>query len=457
MAMRLIQKLIEHARLRPHETALISVQTGATWTWAQLNNASATLAYNLSRDLPPQSVVLISSHNSPEFAAAFLGVLRAGLKVFPLPPTLTEPERMQYSQACNARRTLSMESVSQLQHSPAPAGHRDIDGASLLLLSSGTTGRPRIVSRSAKSIDAVSKTMCKVVGFDHRDQVLAIVPLCHSYGLEHGLLAPIFSGAQTHISDGFDLSVIQAELRRGITILPGVPFMFESLARSPQVEKNTIRRAYSAGGILPLPVAKSFAENFGVSIGQIYGTTEVGSVTFSDPAAPWFNPASVGRPFEGAQIRIDTETTEVAIRAPSMLESYADRQSTESSVTPDGFFLTGDMGSLDPHGNLVLSGRLKLLIEIGGLKVNPLEVESVLSNHPLVEHCVVVPMRLSGTVTRLKALVMSRSGHAAPPAGELRQFVKERLASYKVPRVFEFRDQLPRSATGKILRHLIQG
>jgi acyl-CoA synthetase (AMP-forming)/AMP-acid ligase II len=149
------------------------------------------------------------------------------------------------------------------------------------------------------------------------------------------------------------------------------------------------------------------------------------------------------------------EQGHVAVSAASMLRGYLGDE--QSPATIDGYFPTGDLGRLDQHGNLTITGRIKLLIDVGGLKVNPLEVEQVLAEHPGVATCVVVPVRVSETVSRLKAIVTSRPGAPEPlePA-TLRAFARSRLAGYKVPRVFEVRDRLPTSATGKILRHLVE-
>jgi len=172
----------------------------------------------------------------------------------------------------------------------------------------------------------------------------------------------------------------------------------------------------------------------------------VGSVTFNDPHHPDFDPRSVGRAMNGVSIRIldrddprgamhDTGEADglVAIAAPSMLKGYVDG---EAVPLIDGHFLTGDMGRVSNSGALTISGRLRLLIDIGGRKVNPLEVEAVLSQHPDIGACVVVPMRLSDTVQRLKAVVTRARAGVDISIPELRRFAQERLSRYKVPRVF---------------------
>jgi acyl-CoA synthetase (AMP-forming)/AMP-acid ligase II len=365
---------------------------------------------------------------------------------------------------------------------PADAPGRPHETGGLLLLSSGTTGRPKIVSRDARSLDAVSGAMAGAIGFAESDHVLACVPLCHSYGLEHGLLAPTWAGSCVHLARGFDPRVASRELAESaISIFPGVPFMFEMLAEHGERNGSgrgalsfpALRRAYSAGGPLPTAVADAFRGRFGVTVAQLYGATEIGSVTFADPDLPGFDPASVGRPMGGVDVRIvppDSRRPDardlarplppgqeghVAVAAASMLDGYLGEA---AAPTVDGYFLTGDLGRLDASGNLTITGRLKLLINVGGLKVNPLEVEEVIAQHPGVAACVVVPVRVSETVSRLKAVVVAAGpeSDAGPvTADSLRQFARARLAGYKVPRAFEVRDHLPQSPTGKVLRHLV--
>jgi acyl-CoA synthetase (AMP-forming)/AMP-acid ligase II len=353
---------------------------------------------------------------------------------------------------------------------PVPA-RRDPRHSGLLLQSSGTTGAPKIVLRSAASLDAVAEAMVEGIGFGPRDHVLLPIPLCHSYGIEHGLLAPVWAGSCVHLTRGFDLRLVLSELTEGsITIFPGVPFMYETLARTGEPRTlPALRRAYSAGGPLPTGMFDAFRARFGVSVSQLYGATEIGSVMFNDPDGPApFDPASVGRAMRGVDVRVlDVDDPcpdrplppgaegQVAVRADSMMSGYL-RDDAQKTPLLGGFFLTGDLGRLDDNGRLTLTGRIKLLIDVGGLKVNPLEVEAVLAQHPDVAACVVLPVRVSETVCRLKAVVQPRDPDGAgPTAGSLRQFARARLTPYKVPRVFEVRKDLPRSPTGKILRHLV--
>jgi long-chain acyl-CoA synthetase len=215
---------------------------------------------------------------------------------------------------------------------------------------------------------------------------------------------------------------------------------------------------------MPRAVASEFERCVGLGVGQLYGATEIGSVTFTQPACSDFDPACAGVPLPGVHIRVldpgDPDPRRplpvgseghIAVSAPSMLDGYVDGD----APVRHGFFLTGDLGRLDDRNRLWITGRLKLQIDVGGLKVNPAEVESALLEHPAVVECVVVCMPLTDTISRVRAIVVRRNDAPSTPE-ELRRFLGTRLAPYKIPRVIEFRESLPRSAAGKILRKEVE-
>jgi long-chain acyl-CoA synthetase len=485
MSLRLIEQLAHHARHTPDAIAAREESTdgvpGGSLTYGQWHHYTQVLASRLRRQLAPGSVIILCCPNTSDFHIAFTSILHAGCVAFPISPDAAEPELRALADRAGAVAIIGVEwataalahliqlpiSLSALQgikhEDSAPFADHALAG--LLLQSSGTTGRPKIVCRSGKSLDAVAENMCQSIGFTEADRVLALVPLCHSYGLEHGLLAPLFAGSSVHLCKGLDLHAVHRQLASGgITIIPGVPSIYEMLGQLPGGETfPSLRIAYSAGAALPQTVFDAVERGYGLRIGQLYGATEIGSVTFSNLASIGSNPGSVGKPMNGVEIRIvdpntpqsavDCKEGELIIRATSMFDRYLDES---SPTTSDGFFPTGDLGRLDSYGNLTITGRLRLLIDVGGLKVNPLEVEEVLLQHPGIGGCVVVIMPLSETVFRLKAIVTPSGRAAAPSQEELRRFARDRLSAYKVPRAFEFRPSLPRSPTGKILRHLVE-
>lgn len=456
------EALIRHAERRGDAHAVCLVdgrgEVGQAVTYRQLRQAVEAAAADFSTRLPRGAAVLLRLPNGIGYITTFLALLRAGMSVFPIHSTLSEAEKNKAIADSAAAAEIGEDGFLTLQ-SPISNLH----SPSLLLRSSGTTGLPKLVSRDGPSLDAVARNTAHAVGLSERDRVLVVIPLCHSYGIENGLLAPLFAGATLHVCRGFDPAVVLRQWREGgITVMPGVPFMFEVLAQTGEKgDAKNLRSVYSAGATLPRGVFNSFQLRHGLTIGQLYGATEIGSVTFNDPRRPGFDPAGVGPPMEGVEIRIldPVQPTRplpagteghVAIKAPSMLSHYL---GGEPEPLADGFFLTGDLGRLDGRGALTITGRLKLLIDIGGMKVNPLEIEALMMTHPAVRECVVVPVPVSVTLVRIKAFVTLRD--RAVNAEELRRFARQALAGYKVPRLFETLEEMPKSPTGKILRQTL--
>jgi acyl-CoA synthetase (AMP-forming)/AMP-acid ligase II len=488
--LRLLEHLESRANRLESADAVRSVGREPTikLSWQQLRNRSFEIGRVVRERVIPGRAVVLHYPNRPDFIPAFLGVLVADGILFPIAADASAPELVSAIQRSGAGAVIADETsagmigelfeeteplpqlseTALLFHSPKfPARPANLPGPSLLLQSSGTTADPKIVRRDGPSLDAVTSNMIRACGFTESDHVLAVVPLCHSYGLEHGILAPIAAGTCIHVCEKFDLPAVLHELREGdITMMPGVPFMFDTLCHTQGLTFPALRRVYSAGGPLPFSTSEAFYKKFGLRIGQVYGSTEIGSVTFNNPDEPDFDPLCVGKRMDGVSIRIldrddphfakslpkGTEGI-VAIASPSMLTGYVDG---EPAHLIDGHLLTGDIGRVNESGSLTFSGRYKLLIDIGGRKVNPLEVEAVLAQHPGIGACVVVPLKLSETVQRLKAVVTRARPDIELSVQDLRKFAQERLSRYKVPRVFEVRDSLPTSPAGKIIRRLVE-
>jgi long-chain acyl-CoA synthetase len=473
----LLQRVREHAHSQPHALAYAH-PCGPALTYAGLAASAAALAQRLQAELPAQAVVMLSCPNQLAFPVALLAVLGAGLTVFPVSTDLSEIELCRAAKESSAAAVIGDDRAISVLGDAVKLGIRTPDIAltataawpaastgDLLLQSSGTTALPKIVRRRGHSLDRGAAVMAEGVGILRSDRVLMTVPLSHSYGFEHGLLAPLWAGAAVMLCRGLDLSVLPEQLAiGGITVLPGVPSTFEILAHStePTLRMPTVHTAYSAGGPLPIAVFQQFQRRFGVRVAQLYGASEIGSVTFNHLTDD-FDPASVGGPMRDVSLRIlhidDNSVAQpagqegiVAVRSSSMFDGYL---SGEAPIV-DGHFITGDLGRLDARGRLLLTGRIKSLIDVGGMKVNPLEVEAVLLQHPGVAACAVVPIRQSQTVHRLKAIVVPRDPAAGVSIDALRTLARLHLSAYKIPRLFEVRDSLPLSATGKVLRHLLE-
>jgi acyl-CoA synthetase (AMP-forming)/AMP-acid ligase II len=481
---RLLERLSLHARTRPDAIAVGEAGDAPrrALSWRALHDTAAQLAQRL-RDAGPAPVIVVSAANRLELYIALLAGLAADGAVLPVSPEL--PPAQLRDAATRAAATVAIGGAAALGAlgdlvktriatdaiELQPRGVQgDLAGAgtrgALLLLSSGTTDVPKLIRRDAAALDAMGRSCQAAIGVRDDDVMLLAIPLHHSYGIDQGLLTAVFGGCRVVLHDGFDLARVRASLRDdAVTLLPAVPFLFDVLARG-SLEAPSLRRAISAGGPLPLAVFEAFRRSTGLAIGQIYGSTEFGSVTWGDPDATDFAPESVGRPLPGVAIRIldpgdprlDRPLAagaegQVAVAAPSMLSAYVGEA---TPPTRDGFFVTGDLGRLDAAGRLTLTGRSALLIDVAGRKVNPLEVEAALARHPRVAEVVVVPIPYSRTVGRMKAVVVP-AGAGEVRADELRAFLRERLAAWKIPRRFEFLAALPRSPSGKVLRRELEG
>jgi acyl-CoA synthetase (AMP-forming)/AMP-acid ligase II len=487
--MELFERVAAHAHARPDSIAAREVglasapsaTSAASVTYRDLVHQVGGVAHEIQQRVGPGAVVILITGNRVEYFTACLGIWAAGCTAFPMHPSVAKElpaaanragARLITTDSRHVREPLEnakpeiidlRDILSAAGESPLPA-HAGAT-AGLMLQSSGTTGLPKIVHRGAAAIDAVARNVAEATGLTPSDRIFAAAPICHAYGIENGFLAPLWAGSTVHLCDGLDLPVAMREFgatdHSGSTVFPGVPFMFEVLAKTDAPSDTNLRLAYSAGGMLPHAIAQAFEHRFGLRVGQLYGASELGSVTFNHPDYPAADPLSVGRPMHGVSIRIlnpddnaslmpQGQDGLVAIRAPSMMDGYVD----DDVPIIDAHFLTGDLGHLDPTGALTITGRLKQLIDVGGMKVNPAEVEAVLSAHPGVRECVVVGVAVTPTVSRLKAVVVPVNGTLDPE--DLRRFARERLAGHKVPRLVEVRTSLPRTPSGKVLRSQLE-
>jgi long-chain acyl-CoA synthetase len=490
MTSALVAGLERNARERGETLAVREIGRGAavrTFDWQTLHAAVAGLSHRLESRLRDDASLLVCGGNRFELLVALAAGLHAGAAVAPVAPESTPSELLALCTAVGARVAIGPPDVlavlaakgvegialgdlgasDGLRTPPAPSGSR-AGGASLLLRSSGTTGPPKIVRRTAVALDAVGDACRAAIRVGPDDVMLLAIPLYHSYGIDMAMLTALPAGAALELHQRFEAGTVRTSLaERGTTIFPAVPVMLHALGRGPAggLRAPHLRRVVSAGSPLSSEVAERFRAAAGVPVGQIYGATEFGSVLYNDPER-WdekrdgpFRPECVGSPLPGVRIRIASPDDparelapgsegQVAIASPSLLSSYVGE--TEPP-TCDGFLATGDLGRLDAAGRLALTGRQKLMIDVGGLKVNPLEVEAVLLRHPSVRDVVAFPIPYSATASRLKVVVVPEPG-AHLTRDEILRFAREHLIHYKVPRSVEITDDVPRSPTGKILR-----
>ncbi|MDP1662855.1 MAG: fatty acid--CoA ligase family protein [Phycisphaerales bacterium] len=462
--------IARHARERPEAEAVGDVG-GARCTYGELASVVAARASCLREFVRPRGVVVAVVPQAVDFVAWFCASIAAGVHFFPMHPQIAGPEARGAAARAGAVALIGGEGLG-LEPGFAQISNEAVstDGASaervashrppgaIVIGSSGTTGLPKLALRTSASLDADAAGIITGMGLTRNDRVVVATPLCHSYGVDL-LVGTLTAGASLRVVGRFDAETVAAELAAGATVLPGVPFIFEALARCSAARSRSLRLALSAGSPLPRGVRDGFFDVWGVEVGQLYGATELGTVSMDVPGTAGFDAASVGRPLPGVSMRIvDVEDAnrllgageegQLAVRADSMLAAYLDG---EVPLT-DGHLLTGDLATMDAEGRVRITGRLKLLIDVGAYKVNPLEVESVLGAHPEVVECVIVPIAASETVQRVRAVVVVRDRGRPHIAEDLREYLRDRLAPIKVPRVVELVDSLPRTTMGKVAR-----
>ncbi|MFI1355267.1 class I adenylate-forming enzyme family protein [Streptomyces sp. NPDC020898] len=317
---------------------------------------------------------------------------------------------------------------------PATTGHR------LVQFSSGSTGRPKVIGRTARSLAAEVDGFAAVPGMPvEGDRLLLLSSTAHSFGLIGGLLYSLAAGVSVVFAPRvFARDILRAALEHRITAVFGVPTHYELLAAAidPPALPD-LRIAVSGGEIMPPQVAARFAQQYGVEVGEAYGTTETGIVAID--VGGTLRP-SVGRAAPGVTVRELRGELDVALdESPYLFDSGG-------SQYADGWLHTRDRATVDATGAVVVRGRADSLVVIGGLKVDLTEVENVLREHPAVEQAVLVHEDVT------EAYVAVAADAERPSPEDLSRWCRERLADYKVPRVIRLLDSLPRTSNGKLVR-----
>lgn len=327
-----------------------------------------------------------------------------------------------------------------------------------ILYTSGTTDKPKGVLLTHRNLISNAESCAEFISFTEDDVVLVTLPLFHSFGLMTGMILPLLFGARSVLMERFVREVMLSLIERErTTCLFSIPSLYRLLTKSTErseVDTGSLRLCVSGGEALPLSTATAFEGLFGRPLLEGYGLTETSPVVSVNPSeAPRLG--SVGKPLSWATIRLD-EDGEVLIKGSSVTKGYFnDPRATAEAFTEDHFFRTGDIGRLDDDGYLWITGRKKEMIISAGENISPAEVEKVIASFDGVLEVGVtgVPDERKGEVP--KAFVVLKDGVVAHESDIIR-FCAKRLPPLKVPKYVEFREQLPHSPTGKVLRRLLK-
>ena len=462
-------------------------------TYAGLNGASS-LAAGWLRDLGVErgDRVGIMLPNVPQFPIIYYGALRAGAIVVPMNPLLKEREVEYYLSDSGAKVLFGWEGFAEeakpgaeaagakfevvdgtfserlASHAPAPeVVDCDPDDTAVLLYTSGTTGRPKGAELTHANLAGNVETAMALFDGSSDDVIFGGLPLFHSFGQTCGLNTAVACGATLTLIPRFDPTKALEVLQRDkVTVLQGVPTMYVALVQHPdnaEYDKSSLKSSVSGGASLPVEVLKGFERAFGVALLEGYGLSETSPVASFNHPDKEQKAGSIGTPIRDVEFRLidsewndvpEGEIGEIAIKGPNVMKGYWQRPDATAEVIKDGWFRTGDLATRDADGLYYIVDRAKDMIIRGGYNVYPREVEEVLYEHPAVATAAVVGVPNREYGEEIAAAVTLKPG-ASASEDELREFVKERVAAYKYPRIIWVTSELPLTPTGKILKREI--
>ncbi|USK62099.1 AMP-binding protein [Peribacillus asahii] len=348
----------------------------------------------------------------------------------------------------------------------------DVDcDVALLQYTGGTTGFPKGVMLTHKNLIANTR-MCQAWLYKSRpgqEKVLGILPFFHVYGMTTVLLLSVLDGNMMLLLPKFDVeTVLKTIHKHKPTIFPGAPTIYIGILNHPDLKKydlSSIKACLSGSAPLPIEVQEQFERVTGGKLVEGYGLSETSPVTHANFI--WDEPrvkGSVGVPWpdtEAAILSLETgeplepnEIGEIGIKGPQVMKGYWNRPEDTENTFKNGWLLTGDLGYMDEQGFFYVVERKKDIIIAGGFNIYPREIEEVLYEHEAVQEVIVVGIPDPYRGETVKAYVVLKSGHTVTEQ-ELNEFARKHLAAYKVPRLYEFREELPKTTIGKILRRVL--
>jgi acyl-CoA synthetase (AMP-forming)/AMP-acid ligase II len=490
--------IVERIAAGAKDAPAISAPERATLTHGALRRQIGEAAGQLNaRGISRGDRVAIVLPNGPEMATAFISVACAATTA-PLNPAYRADEFEFYLTDIGAKAILIAEDeagpavavaerlgigVLRLHaHREAPAGSFRIEGGAvgqeaasglaeaddiaLLLHTSGTTSRPKLVPLRHSNLAASASHIAATLELTANDRCLNIMPLFHIHGLIAAVLSSLTAGGSVFCTSGFNaLRFFHWLTEAGPTWYSAVPTMHQAIlaraARNPEaLQAAKLRFIRSSSASLPAQVMAELESTFGCPVIESYGMTEAAHQMASNRLPPGKRkPGSVGVAAgpEVAVMAPDGEILkpgqigEIVIRGPNVTAGYEKNPEANASAFAHGWFHTGDQGVLDDDLYLRVTGRLKEIINRGGEKISPLEVDEVLMDHPAVAQVVTFAMPHDKLGEEVAAAIVLREGIAASES-DIRSFASGRLADFKVPRHIVILEEIPKGATGKLQR-----
>ncbi|MBS7548907.1 class I adenylate-forming enzyme family protein [Dietzia massiliensis] len=462
-----------------------------SWTFVELRTAVRGAMEELTaRGVRRGDRVLMVVPTAAEFIITYYATLALGATAVTVNPLCTQRELTHFVEDAGCSTALGWHEtagavtataaaadiplwVLEPDCVPAPEGAPDpadlaTDAPAVLLYTSGTTGAPKGAILTHGNLLSCGASLAEALDLGPGESMGTALPLFHVFGQSSVMSTVYTSGGCMSLQRPFDpAGLLRMAADEQLTAVAGVPTMWNAMLHAEtdvtREDLASLRIASSGGAALPLSVGQAFHERFGATVLDGYGLSETaGAASFNREIHPR-KEMSVGRALPGGSLAIldeqgrelpPGETGEVAIQGPYVMSGYWNRPEATAAAFSGDWFLTGDIGRMDEDGDLWILDRMKDLVIRGGYNVYPREVEEVLYNHPDVLEAAVIGVPDEQLGEEIAAVVTPQPGSTIVPA-DLRAWLSEQLAAYKVPRIYQVVEALPKGATGKILKRQI--
>ncbi|WP_174730987.1 long-chain-fatty-acid--CoA ligase [Mesobacillus harenae] len=504
------QMLKDTAEKYPQNSAISFY--GRKFTYQELQGAVTAFASALQNNgVKKGDRVALMLPNCPQYVISYFGALTAGAIVTQVNPMSVERELEHiftdsgaetivvfdalYPKVKSVQSKSSLKNVVAVSLQPSgqefapdytfetfmgsakqsfqPVSFDPANDVAILQYTGGTTGRSKgamlthrnIFANVLQSYEFFKETM--KVG---QEKCLTVIPLFHVFGMTSCMNLSIYTAAESIMLPRFDLEeVLNTIKNEQPTIFPGVPTMYVAITNHPEAEKygiSSIETCNSGSAPMPVELMKEFEGKTGSKILEGYGLSEASPTTHCNPPFADRKPGSVGIGFPSTEYKIVDlasgteelpagELGEIILKGPQVMKGYWNMPEETANTLRDGWLFTGDIGKMDEDGYLYIVDRKKDMIIASGFNIYPRDVEEVLYEHPSVQEAVVIGVPDPYRGETVKAVLVLKAGKEATEE-EIKAYCKENMASYKVPTIVEFREQLPKTAVGKILRRSLR-
>lgn len=437
--------------------ALICAATGAVYSREQLLSRADRLATQLvDGSLGAGHSIAVQLANGVDFVATFLAARQLGATFVPIDRDAKQGE---------VASVLQQFGVNALVYHPGAVASDELptlivrsrtrkasfEGVALMKLTSGSTGRPKGILTSEQNLIADCRNICATMQITPRDTNFGAIPFSHSYGFSNLVTPLLLQGTPVvYSNDYLPLAVLEACNQFGVTVMPGIPLIYEHLSRLPVGDGffSTVRTFISAGAPLAANTSRKFRERYHNVIHTFYGCSECGGITYDREGAA-VERGTVGTAMLGVRLSTEAEQGRLVVSSAAVAVRYYDPSGEECAKFAAGRFTTDDVIQIAADGTVSITGRIGDLINTAGKKVNPREIEAVILQIPGVQQA-----KVYGEPAGARGDVVAAAVVADPDVTRetVREFCRTRLSDHKVPRIVKLIEAIPVDERGKVKR-----